>query len=79
MATLNNERITGVVTRWIQPRGFGFLSPRDSDRTYFLHISDVPASHGDPKPGEWFSFGLGLDRQGRLKAIDVVPQPEGAR
>jgi cold shock CspA family protein len=68
----DGSRITGVVSTWVDDRGFGFL--RRDDRNggdVFAHAREFEAA-GLPSPvtGERFSFDIEPDpKSGRLRAV----------
>ncbi|MFY0576716.1 cold shock domain-containing protein [Cystobacter fuscus] len=57
----------GVISRWNDDKGFGFIRPTAGGDEVFLHIS---AFRGDrrPRTGDQVSFIVGKDTQGRLRA-----------
>lgn len=71
----------GVISRWDDEKGYGFIRPQAGGEEIFLHIS---AFRGDRRPqrGDAVRFVAGADRQGRPRveqarlaglAIDLPP------
>jgi cold shock CspA family protein len=60
----------GKIEKWIEDRGFGFLSDDQQPlaRGVFVHISDI--GHA-PNVGDAFSYDLVDGRDGRPKASNV--------
>ncbi len=40
------ERFTGVVEKWIDERGFGFIRPDDGSPSIFVHARAIVTGHG---------------------------------
>lgn len=72
-------RQEGVITRWTDERGFGFITPAAGGPPIFVHVSAFP--HGErPVAGEVVTFRAALDDRNRLRASDVEPLgPLGSR
>lgn len=65
---MKQEFYTGKVKQYDPDKGFGFISTTEGD--IFFHISDFPASEGEPKRNEKVRF-LAADNQGKFKAIKI--------
>ncbi len=72
MSASSAGRYTGTVI-WFDPRlGFGFLS-RTGDKDLFVHWSDIESEGFKTlKKGQTVSYGVGLNRHGQPKAIEVL-------
>lgn len=69
---------TGIVKKWLDDRGFGFLTPDDGGETIFVHHSGIVAEGRKHLiEGQRVEFTITEDEQGRPKAVDVVIVPAG--
>ena len=66
-----DPRINGTLKNWNEGKGFGFITPIDSGKDIFVHISDYPKRGGQPKVGESLSFEVALNKDGKKKAVRV--------
>lgn len=64
-------RIYGKLKVWNADKGFGFITPDNGGQEIFIHISDYPRQGGKPMVGETLSFDIGLNKEGKKKAINV--------
>ncbi len=64
----------GRIMRWDESRGFGFLSDdkQPGRKWAFAHISTIPGNLA-PEIGDAFSYDLQPGRDGRERAVDLVP------
>lgn len=62
---MKQEFYTGRVKQYNADKGFGFISTTEGD--IFFHISDFPASEGEPKRNEKVRF-LAADNRGKFKS-----------
>ena len=65
-------RIQGRITRWNPEKGFGFITPSSGPKQVFVHISAFGNRGLPPKIGEFVSFDLSTDREGRPRAANVL-------
>lgn len=72
-------RRDATLTRLVYDRGFGFLTPHNSDgrRPLFFHVRALHGvSFDDLQEGAHLTYAEGLDRDGRPCAVDVRPLTE---
>lgn len=63
-------RQKGVITRWEDERGFGFITPIAEGSSVFVHASECPPG-AHPVPGQVVTFHADRDDRNRLRASDV--------
>lgn len=63
---MKQEFYTGRIKQYNADKGFGFISTTEGD--IFFHISDFPASEGEPKRNEKVRF-LAADNRGKFKLL----------
>ena len=65
-------RIEGVLKSWNKERGFGFITPLSGGgQDIFVHVSDFACKGGVPRPGERLTFEIGVNAEGKKKALRV--------
>lgn len=70
-ALVSHEWIDGTVSKWIEHRGFGFITTPSAHRSFFFHVSAVP-SNADPEPHDLVSFQVARDgKTNRVKAVNL--------
>ena len=65
---MKQEFYQGKIKQYNPDKGFGFIATTDGD--VFFHISDYPASEGEPKRNEKVKF-LVQENEGKFKAIKI--------
>ena len=65
---MKSEIYQGKIKQYDASKGFGFIGGLEQD--IFFHISDFPASEGEPKRNEKVRF-LAADNRGKFKAIKI--------
>lgn len=77
------QRFNGKLSKWNADRGFGFVVAEHGGQELFVHVSAFPRDGRAPVIGEPVSFELGLDKEGRKRAVSVrrpgAPEPQAAR
>ena len=64
------ERGQGLLTRWNDERGFGFVVPSDGGQHLFAHISAFPRDRR-PVDGEVVTYAVARDERDRRRAVEV--------
>lgn len=68
-----NIRSKGTLNKWLDDKGFGFITPEKGNQEIFVHISafdrDLPRR---PKAGDTIYFYPQKDENGKVKAVDAI-------
>lgn len=64
-------RQTGRLTQWDTAKGYGFITPDAGGPKLFAHIKAFGPRAAAPSVGELVSFELGVDAQGKPRALKV--------
>lgn len=64
-------RFDGILIKWDDERGFGFIAPRLGGQEIFIHISSFPRDGRRPGLNEALSFEIELNSEGKKRAINV--------
>lgn len=64
--------IDGLLTKWNDDRGFGFITPTVGGQEIFIHISAFPKDGRRPKLGELLSFEIETGANGKKRAKAVT-------
>lgn len=65
-------RIEGILAKWNDERGFGFITPAQGGSEIFVHISTFPRDGQRPRVSERLSFEIETDKNGKRRAINLV-------
>jgi uncharacterized membrane protein YsdA (DUF1294 family)/cold shock CspA family protein len=71
-------RITGILKKWNDDRGFGFIEPDQGGQELFVHIKAFPSGTGRPSEGQHLTFEVEAGPNGKKRAI-AVQYPVQAR
>jgi cold shock CspA family protein len=61
----------GILKKWDDGKGFGFIRPAEGEEDIFFHISALQQPERRPMVGDVVYFSVKLDSQGRKSAISV--------
>jgi cold shock CspA family protein len=64
-------RIDGMLAKWNDDRGFGFIAPTNGGQEIFVHISAFPKDGQRPRLGEMLSFEIETGKDGKKRAKAV--------
>lgn len=62
----------GILTKWDDEKGFGFITPEPPGPRVFVHISSFPNGHRRPVVDEPLTFTVGRGHQQRPRAKKVA-------
>lgn len=61
----------GVLVRWVDKKGFGFIKPDQGGSDMFVHVSEFKKISHRPVVGEVIYYATTSDANGRSRAVDV--------
>jgi uncharacterized membrane protein YsdA (DUF1294 family)/cold shock CspA family protein len=64
-------RTEGLVKSWNDDRGFGFIEPTHGGQEIFVHIKAFPHRAGRPRVGQYVSFEIEQNKEGKKRAKNV--------
>lgn len=66
-------RIEGTLEKWNDERGFGFISPtKGGAPEIFVHVSAFPRDGQRPSVGEFLTFEIETDKDGKKRATNLL-------
>lgn len=65
-------RIEGILSKWNNDRGFGFIAPTQGGQEIFVHISAFPKQGKCPQIGEKLTFEIEIAGEGKKRAKSLV-------
>lgn len=70
---MSGIRSKGVIKKWFDDKGFGFITPDKGGKEIFIHVTAFDKNIArKPKVGDTVFFYIGEDKDGRSKAVDAV-------
>lgn len=76
---MGQQRYSGMLKKWNAERGFGFITADDGGQDIFVHVSAFARDGGPPQVGEALGFAVEPDRNGKLRAVQVLRPGEPVR
>jgi len=69
---LASIRLKGKLNKWVDDKGFGFITPEKNNKNVFIHISAFDrANPRRPKAGDTIFYHVKTDKSGKTKAVDA--------
>jgi cold shock CspA family protein len=65
-------RVYGTLKHWNDERGFGFIRRDDQQPDLFVGAGAFRHAEIEPRAGMKLAFAIGMDRDDRLRAADLV-------
>ena len=65
-------RIEGILAKWNDDRGFGFITPTQGGPEVFVHVSAFPKDGRRPTIGERLTFEIEIDSAGKKRAKNLL-------
>jgi cold shock CspA family protein len=65
-------RYQGKITKWVDDKGFGFITPSDNGQQVFVHISGFKKKEQPPVIGEFVSYEIATDIKKGPQAYNVL-------
>ena len=70
---MGSAREKGILKKWFEKKGFGFITPDKGSKDIFVHISAFDRSiPRKPKVGDTIYYHVTADKNGKLKAVDAA-------
>ena len=67
------ESEIGMISKWNDEKGFGFITPNSGGKQIFIHINEFSREHKRPMQGIAVKYNQSTDASGRSCAVDVSP------
>ena len=70
---MGSSRAKGILKKWFDEKGYGFITPDQGSKDVFVHISafdrNIPRQ---PQTGDTIFYHVTTDKNGKLKAVDAA-------
>jgi len=75
---IKQDRLFGVVAKYINDKGYGFIKCENTDRSYFVHVSQI--QDRILNKGYLVNFKVGMNKKtGKEQAMDVIVVDSSSR
>ncbi|MBE9124973.1 MULTISPECIES: cold-shock protein [unclassified Coleofasciculus] len=68
---MNPQKYRGILTKWKDERGFGFIKPDTGTREVFLHITVLKGAGRRPRVGDAIYYELTTEANGKVRASNA--------
>lgn len=65
---MNNKIYKGILIKWNDKKGFGFIKSETETQEIFLHISSIPKESRRPEVGDTITYKIQKETNGKLRA-----------
>lgn len=65
---MNDKKNKGVLIKWDDKKGFGFIKSETENQEIFLHISSLPKESRRPEIGDTITYKIQKETNGKLRA-----------
>ncbi|MGB3204146.1 MAG: cold shock domain-containing protein [Crinalium sp.] len=69
---MNTGKYRGILAKWNDDKGYGFIKPDSETKEVFLHISELKRASRRPKVGDVIFYEKKPESNGKTRAFNVV-------